>query len=273
MSIGKKKRKITRSIWRFIGLLITPVHLIKKVSLPQSPFDFNRCFDHIYVINLARSEQRRKHIQHEFSRVGISTFEFFEAIDKNSAQLQAILTSDLVYQGPNCLQCKQKACACKKKSLSSGEIANFCSMTNVWKDIIKKDYPFCLICEDDIQFTPYYNQSLSTCLSATYFKKHRIDMNKPLLIRMSSCSRKDYFYQPTRFSKQQYQSNHCYAVNKAMAQLLLDQLTQMNQVSDKYIHRTCVNNNPQVQHFTIHPLAAHDLSTRARGIMPSEIRT
>ena len=48
----------------------------------------NRTFDHIYVLNLEESVDRKEHIIKEFNRVGINEYEFFKASHYNSDEVK-----------------------------------------------------------------------------------------------------------------------------------------------------------------------------------------
>ena len=147
---------------------------------------FNYIFDKIYVINLKKSEDRRQHIINEFNRVGIEKYEFFEATPHDSEEAINLMNSSLVKKFPSCFRCNQKRCDCENNYLTPFQIANWCSFINIFKDIIKNNYNFVLICEDDIVFTSQYERIINRLLNVFTFKEYNINMNKPLLIRLGT---------------------------------------------------------------------------------------
>ena len=68
---------------------------------------FNLIFDHIYVLNLKKSVDRKIHIQNEFKRVGIEKYEFFEATPFDSDEVKNLMLNNHLNSW-NKLQLKQK---------------------------------------------------------------------------------------------------------------------------------------------------------------------
>ena len=73
---------------------------------------FNTVFDKIYVLNLKESTDRRAHIEAEFTRVGITKYDFFEAVSSESDEVKKMMNSNFVKKFPNCFRCDKKRCSC-----------------------------------------------------------------------------------------------------------------------------------------------------------------
>ena len=224
---------------------------------------FNTIFDNIYVLNLKESIDRKTHIENEFKRVGIDKYQFFEATRYDSDEVKNLTNSGLVKKFPNCFRCNQKRCDCENNFLTSFQIGNWCSFINIFNDIIKKNYNFVLICEDDIVFTFQHKRIINTLLSKENFRKYRINMNKPLLIRMGTAfnpsNHNDTNTKPF-FLRNFALCNPCFAINKEMAVTFLKNLKIIDYHSDVYFHQKIPKNIKGVQYFTMYPYPVYELS-------------
>ncbi len=253
--------------------------LIKALSYfyPRKKNDFSLIFSHIYVINLKRCIDRRSHTIKEFARVGIKHYEFIEAVDKDDPQVLQWLHSGHVTQFPPCFRCGKNRCHCFNNFLIPQQIANWCSFIKVWKDMVNNKYDFCLICEDDLKFTYHFNESIANLFSPESLKKYNIDKNRPLLIRLAKAFEKKThskkIWQRHHFTQEKTMSNPCFAINTAMAETLLKNIHIINHTSDIYLHKHIIEQYPDIQHFTIKPIPAYELSSSQGKIkFYSEIR-
>ena len=223
---------------------------------------FNHIFDKIYVINLKKSEDRRQHIINEFNRVGIEKYEFFEATPHDSEEAVNLMNSSLVKKFPNCFRCNQKRCDCENNFLTPFQIGNWCSFLNIFKDIIKNNYRFTLICEDDIVFSHQHERIINKLLSPQSFEYYNIQMNKPLLIRLGTAFNPDNHNStaPAMFLRNYSLCNPCFAINKEMAIVYLHYLKIIDYHSDVYFHQKIPKNVPGIQYFTMYPYPVYELS-------------
>lgn len=223
---------------------------------------FNTLFDNIYVLNLKESIDRKNHIETEFNRVGITKYELFEATPHDSEEVVNITKSNLVKKFPNCFRCHKKRCACENNFLTSFQIGNWCSFLNIFNDIIKKNYNFVLICEDDIVFSFQHKRIIDRLLSKESFKYYNIDMKKPLLIRMGTAFNPDNHNSNAspQFIKNFSLCNPCFAINRQMAQVYLYFLKIIDYHSDVYFHQKIPKRIPGVQYFTMYPYPIYELS-------------
>ena len=223
---------------------------------------FNSIFDNIYVLNLKESADRRAHIETEFKRVDILKYQFFEGTPHDSTEVINITKSGLVKRFPNCFRCDQKRCNCENNYLTPFQIGNWCSFLNIFNDIIKNDYKFVLICEDDIVFSHQYKRIINKLLSKESFRINNINMDKPVLIRMGTAFNPDNHNSNAepRFLKNFSLCNPCFAINKEMAITYLKYLKIIDYHSDVYFHQKIPKNVPGIQYFTMYPYPIYELS-------------
>ena len=252
--------------------------LFSKIVSYLRPRKNNFCaiFDHVYVINLKRCLDRKAHTAREFARVGIEQYEFIKAIDKDDPEVLQWIQSGKVAQFPSCFRCGKNRCDCANNILIPQHIGNWCSFIKVFKDILEKQYNFCLICEDDLEFTPHFNTSIAKLFTEKSYKQHHIDKKKPLLIRLGKAYEKKTHTkkigQKHRFTKQIHMSNPCFAINTAMAKLLLENINHIDHTSDVFIHKQIIERYPTIQHFTVIPFPVYELSFQGKMKFYSEIR-
>lgn len=207
---------------------------------------FNDIFDHIYVINLDRCPERRKHITDEFNRMGISNYQFFRATDANDPIINEMQTDGRVQS------------ALPHKIINNPRLANWCSFIRVWQDIYKNKYKLALICEDDIKFTECASQVIQQLLCQNRLLKS-LDQNKPILLRLGTSGYRSalHKYQVPRWETIPQLCNPCYAINWHAAKELLIKSHLIQFTSDTFTHFLA---SRDFQHYTAIPQLAHDLS-------------
>ena len=223
---------------------------------------FNTLFDNIYVLNLKESIDRKLHIETEFKRVGIEKYQFFEATSYDSEEVAQLMKSNFVKKFPNCFRCNLKRCSCENNFLTTFQIGNWCSFLNIFRDIIKNNYKFVLICEDDIVFSFQYERIINKLLSKNSFNKYRINFNKPLLIRLGTAynySNHNSNSEPI-YIKNYSLCNPCFAINREMAYVYLKYLKIIDYHSDIYFHKKIPMNIKGVQFLTMFPYPVYELS-------------
>lgn len=223
---------------------------------------FNNFFDNIYVLNLPESVDRKNHIIREFQRVGINKYEFFKATHFDSQEVKLLSESSLVKKFPDCFRCNRTRCNCENNFLTQFQVANWHSFINIFKDIIKNNYKFVLICEDDVVFSFQYKRILNTLLSKKNFDKYKINMNMPLLIRIGTAFNPlnhNSLSEPI-FTRNFTTCNPCFAINYEMAKTYLDNLKIINHTSDTYFHIDIPKKLRTVQSFTMFPFPVYELS-------------
>lgn len=224
---------------------------------------FNNVFEKIFVINLKESTDRKKHIINEFKKMNITNYEFFEAIHYEDPKVQELYDSGKVLKFPPCFRCLKKRCSCENNFLTKFQIANWLSFIHLFKYILKNNYNFVCICEDDICFTKYAPKICNQLLSKYSFIKHNIKMNQPLLIKMGVAFdySTHYYFGQTSFVKNYSLSNPCFALNKAMVYVFLSNLKIIDYHSDIYFHKTIPQHfGSKIQMFSMKPYPVFELS-------------
>jgi GR25 family glycosyltransferase involved in LPS biosynthesis len=224
--------------------------------------EWNTIFDHIYVLNLPESVDRKNHIIKEFQRVDIKEYEFFKATHYDSEEVRLLSESSFVKKFPTCFRCHNIRCSCENNFLTQFQLANWCSFINMFKDIIKHNYKFVLICEDDVVFSFQYKRIFNALLSKGNFDKYKINMNAPLLIRIGTA------FNPMNhnsmdipmFTHSFTTCNPCFAINCEMAKAYLDNLGIIHHTSDVYFHIDLPKRLRTIQSFTMYPLPVYELS-------------
>ena len=219
----------------------------------------NNLFDKVYCLNLVRCTDRREHMIKEFEKIGITKYQFFEATDKDSPEVKHAFKSGFVNNSYRPLN-----------PLSRSEVGNFLSFRRIFKDIIRNNIKFALICEDDLNFMPYTQTVLSAVFSPHGMKKYGFNLHEPTLIRLGWKKCSDHHYNGhVRVQPYVIISNPCFAINLEMAKKLDSNLHQINTPSDVYIHRIL---SPHYNHHTVFPPIAHDLTRSSNPKFRSEIR-
>lgn len=212
--------------------------------------------------------ERRAHIQREFNRIGISHYQFIDAYDKSSEEVIQLYESDFVKKFPPCFRCGKNECTCTNKSLFHPQIGNWLSHMAAWKIAQQTGGNLTLVCEDDVIFRSNIHESLAM-LRASRSIKSNLKAGQPVLIRLGWALSDDHSETSApRLTQDIRMANCCYAINPAMAELLLKSLQKIDTTSDVYLHWII---GTDVNHYTVMPPPVHELSW-STGELLSEIR-
>lgn len=256
--------------WHKIIACVTLLIVTQAIFAKQQPrvgLDF---VDHVYTINLPQSVDRKQHIVQEFKRVGIRKYEIFVAIDKDDPEVAAAMRSKFVKKYPPCFRCLKIFCKCENNVLIKHQIGNWYSFIHIFEDIVRKNYEFVLITEDDLKFNANYKTIFNQLINAENFARYGIKRDRPILIRLEARSANKYS-DKIKFTKDRVMSNACFIVNKRFAQSFLQHLKIIDRTSDMYIHYQLMDLDPTIQHFTAAPAPTYQLSSGPHASMYSEI--
>lgn len=89
----------------------------------------------IFIVNLKKAEDKRYAMQAQLEKLGITNYEFIEAI--YGADLSSEFMTENVYDYPDC-------------ALTPGEIGCALSHIHIYRRMIKENLPYAIILEDDI---------------------------------------------------------------------------------------------------------------------------
>jgi glycosyl transferase family 25 len=105
----------------------------------------------IYILNLKRHRNRRKHIISELEKQNIKNYEFVDAIDGNRLNKSQL---DL-------MTCKnEKIFNPKNTNMSAGQIACALSHIKIYKKFLNSKFELALIFEDDAKFLNKFTEKL-----------------------------------------------------------------------------------------------------------------
>ncbi len=110
----------------------------------------------IYVINLKRSEDRRKHIDRIFGAFGVD-YEFFQAIDGSLGEHRAFKN----YSRESCLKAW-------RRPLTDSEVGCFASHYLLWQRCVATAEPM-IVTEDDIDLLPRFMEAVTMLPSLAEF--------------------------------------------------------------------------------------------------------
>lgn len=208
------------------------------------------------VVSLAIDELRRRHVDAHFSELGISPYEFVDALTADDPAVKDAYDQGIVATFPPCFRCGQITCDCFNNILIPQQVANWLSFRKVWKTIASDRDKYFLVCEDDVAFhdgaIPLLHQFLAE------FEADR----EQVLIRMSQSGLEPYqTLGADRLSTRwgPVMSNAAYILNGAMAARLLEEPFQIAQTSDNWLHGEIAAKS-NVHAVTLEPLLATDLS-------------
>jgi GR25 family glycosyltransferase involved in LPS biosynthesis len=226
----------------------------------------------IIVINLERCTERKSHIIEEFNKNGITNYEFFNAIDKDSDDVEKLMNTDFVKKFPPCFRCSKNTCDCHNNVLIKPQIGNWLSFINIMKNIVDNKYNgLIMICEDDIKFTSEGPEIINSAIKMNNFGTYNIDINKPILIRLGSIYSRLHIKRPIKLGKRVIMSNPCFLINYHFAVSFINRLDSINTTSDIFIHVKLPNKDKTIQHFTLLPQPIYQLSYGENPTFISEI--
>jgi GR25 family glycosyltransferase involved in LPS biosynthesis len=231
----------------------------------------------IFIINLKKSVERKKHFINEFKKVNIKEYEIFEAVDEDNIRIKDMFQNNFVKKFPPCFRCNNNICNCSNNILIKPQIGNWCSFIDIMNNIIINKYNgLIMICEDDIKFNINGKYILESMINEKNFELYNINLNKPLLIRCygakNNSLNENSFNENIRLTNQIEMSNPCFLINFEYAKSFINNLKQIDRTSDMYIHSQLCELDKSIQHYTIKPSPVYELSFYLNyAIFPSTI--
>jgi hypothetical protein len=232
-------------------------------------------FDHIYVVSLPASKERRAYVTEHLKANGTKEFEWHDACDANHPLVQQAYELGLVHDYPPCFRCGKTECGREdcNNVLLPVQVAVFVTYVELWKKIAAKRAR-ALVFEDDVRLheswrdvLPYLKEEIS----AGHIPFHA---QTPCLLRMGWALSGDHDkLGPVRLEDSIRMSNPCFAVTSAYAELAVSRFTRIEHTADVFFHQQvpCAG-----QAFTVFPPIASELSWStgevASLIHPKEVR-
>ena len=227
-------------------------------------------FDNIICISLPSSRDRREHIRQHFEELGIQRYSMFDAIAADDLIVEDYYWQERVKRYPDCFRCHKLECDkddCNNVLIPS-QVATWISHQAVWELIRDQGWKNALIVEDDILFNDHAPLVLQQLVATDEFTQD-FQSDRPCLLRLGWKLRDDHQYHGTVELSKTFirMSNPCYAINRAMAIALIDQVKKVDTTVDVYVHRQVA---PQYHNYTVIPPFAHEHSA-STGVMASLI--
>lgn len=223
--------------------------------------DFVRYFDAFFCLSMPSSQDRRQHIESHFGTLGIEGYEFFDAVGPDDPEVQELYASGRVAKYPPCFRCGELTCGSDdcNNVLIPAQVATCVSFQRLWRHILDRGIGTALIVEDDVIFTNYAPQVARVMLEQGFFDQIGLEEETPTLLRLGWTAGPDHQLkgQVSLGKDGVKMANHCFAVNRAMCQKLLDEFVRVETTADEYTHRVV---GTTVRNFIIQPPIACDLS-------------
>lgn len=223
-------------------------------------------FSRILCISLADRADRRAHAVAEFGRQGLKPFDWVHAYDRASEAVLGAYAENRVAPFPPCFRCGADRCGCENRRLMPEQVGTWLSHEEAWRRTAEDGLT--LVCEDDVKFTHRAGEGF-TWLAAQESLACALERNEPVMLRLGRALGTNH-ESPEDFSltAKPTMSNPCYALNRAMADLLLAGSHHISTTVDIYAHRDVA---PRASHFTMEPPLASELSW-STGELRSDIR-
>jgi len=178
----------------------------------------------VFIVNLKKDKNRKKHIINELKKQSIRNYEIISAIDGNEFSLPEIISN--TYQdntGDNCWNSK----------MSPSQIGCALSHIKIYRNFIKTKYDFALILEDDAIFLHNFKDKLKDFILQSFRYKKQIVLLSEL---------KQFYGKPLgQIEKYELVDvanaffTHAYFINKAAAKSIISFNFPVKTIADNFI--------------------------------------
>jgi GR25 family glycosyltransferase involved in LPS biosynthesis len=218
-------------------------------------------FDAIICLSMPNDTERRNYIQQYFSELEIQNYQFFDATEADAPIVEEYYWQELVRRYPTCFRCNKLECGkedCNNVLIPS-QVATAISHKRIWEFILEHRLRNAIIVEDDIRFNDYAPLVLGKLSHLDAFQKEFQSHTDPCLLRLGWKLKEEHQYNGTvELSPNVIRmSNPCYAMNAAMARVLVENFHKVDTTVDVYTHRWMA---PKYNNYTLFPPLAHELS-------------
>lgn len=219
----------------------------------------NTIFDHVYVVSLTQSLDRREHIKKHFSDISLDLYSFHDAILWDSSEVRQAYDQGLVKLYPDCFRCGELDCGNEdcNNVLIPQQVGNFLSHKQLWQQIAARQQ-LALVVEDDVVFETYASAVLTKLKVHLDTHPEFSNPDQPLLLRFGWAKCEEHSPDmPFSIDENPRMSNPCYALNSSFARNLLANFKRIETTSDIFLHR---KTHATGEAFTILPPIASELS-------------
>ena len=232
-----------------------------SMTLPLAPL-----VDQVLCIGLPDRRDRRRHARTELARVGIEDYRMIDGFAKDSPEVRRAFEAGRVAGFPPCFRCGQDLCGCENKRLMPEQVGAWLAHEAAWGAV--EGDRLTVICEDDIKFTERAADGFRFLAGAPEIAA-RLEARDPVLVRLGRALSDDHGAdRPFALTQATTMSNPCYAINRAMAERLLENAGPITTTVDIMAHRLV---GRQIPHFTLDPPIAYELSW-STGDLRSDVR-
>jgi GR25 family glycosyltransferase involved in LPS biosynthesis len=222
--------------------------------------ELSSLFDRVYVVSLASSLDRRRHIVEQFHRIGIVDYEFHDAAGHNDPIVTEYYETNRVASYPPCFRCGKADCGNAEcnNNLIPQQVAVFITYLQLWAKVATLKVR-ALICEDDVVFHPWWRTTLEKLRVAISAGAFVFEPLTPTLIRLG-WALNDEHRESREFeiSPDTRMSNPCHAITSAYATTLLRQFKTVNHTADVFQHQLAPVSADHA--YTLFPPIAYELS-------------
>jgi GR25 family glycosyltransferase involved in LPS biosynthesis len=222
-------------------------------------------FSEVFCISLPGRSDRREHAVGEFGRLGLA-FRWIDAFDSQSEAVRRAFRAGRVASFPPCFRCGADRCACENRRLMPEQVGTWLSHEQAWRRVAAEGLT--LVCEDDVKFTERAAEGLAWLATQAPLAS-ALRRGEALLVRLGRALGPNHASEAAFvLNRRPTMSNPCYALNRPMANLLLERSDRIGTTVDIYTHRDVATG---ASHFTLEPPLAYELSW-STGELRSDIR-
>ena len=218
----------------------------------------NKVIKKVLVLSLPFDVRRRDHVIQHFATLGITQYEFVDAISHRSPLVRDMFLSGRVKTYPTCFRCNLDNCNCENNAIIPQQVANWLSFKKVWEQAANADGPV-LVCEDDVYFYPKGIGLLDKWLDNALVSGEEF----PELIRLAHSGMPTdvslHSIESLSASDNIVMSNAAHIITPKLAREMVTMFNRIETTSDIWVHRV-VPKQAGIKAITLEPLIATELS-------------
>lgn len=233
----------------------------EKLNICQIPW-----VDKIYCINLEASSDRKIHMKKEFQKHQMLGT-FFNAIHPRHKEFKRrYFQPKWVDQGSNQARCFcTEACGHRVRKLRNTEVSISLSHYHIYDKIVRKEYHWTLVCEDDVIFNQNFSQIVTQVIGPDFWQEKGGPDGEPMIIFCGGAKDNPQMkiialekFKPIKMKNGCY-SNYCYLINLNAAKLLRRKFFPINRPEDSF-KRYWINRG-RINCYKISPATIGELSS------------
>jgi hypothetical protein len=230
------------------------------------------CFDQAYCLTLEGDVERQRNASNELCAIGLRGFRFVEGFKANSEEVRAAYAAGRVHEQQTCFRCARSSCGSDdcNNIIIPAQVGCFLGFMKIFEMAVASGLDRFVVTEDDIRFHPWAGDIADVALTKRRLTKLGLFSEEPCIIGMGR-----RIVVPTgaprpsssRFLEEKTPQNHCFAFNRAFADLALRRFDKISHTADVFIHMQLASS---ARHYSLESPLAHELSFDS-GEFPSRI--